>query len=125
MAAPSGPSLRAPTEALPLDVETIASAIGGALLGGYVGNKLDDRDKKMASEAAQRAFEQNKTGQASVWNNPDSGHSGTVPPTKTYQLATGEYCREYTQTIMIGGGPHQTYGTACRHADGTWQIQKS
>jgi surface antigen len=101
----------------------VAAAIGGALLGGFVGKKLDDRDKQMATQAANKAFEQNQTGQTSVWNNADSGNSGTVTPTKTYQLATGQYCREYTQTILIGGEQHQTYGTACRQADGTWKVQ--
>ena len=101
----------------------VASAVGGALLGGFIGNKLDDRDKQMASQAATKAFEQNQTGQTSVWNNPETGNSGTVTPTKTYQLATGQYCRQYTQQITIGGEQHQTYGTACRQADGTWQVQ--
>lgn len=101
----------------------IGSALAGGLLGGYIGNRLDARDKAMAAEAAQRAFDSNPTGQASVWNNPDSGHSGSITPTKTYQLATGQYCRMYTQTINIGNEPQQTYGTACRQPDGTWQIQ--
>ena len=101
----------------------VVSALGGALIGGYVGRKLDDRDKQLAAEAATRAFEQNRTGQASVWNNPSSGHSGSITPTKTYQLANGQYCREYKQTITIGGEPQQSSGTACRQADGTWKIQ--
>ena len=101
----------------------VASAVMGGLLGGYVGNKLDDRDKRMASEAATRAFEQNRTGQSSAWTNPDSGNSGTVTPTKTYQLENGQYCREYKQTIVVGGERHQAYGTACRQSDGTWKIQ--
>ena len=79
----------------------------------------------MAAEAAQRAFDANPTGQPSVWNNPDSGHSGSITPTKTYQLANGQYCRMYTQTINIGNEPQQTYGTACRQPDGSWQIQPS
>jgi surface antigen len=103
----------------------VGSAIGGALIGGYIGHKLDNRDKQMASQAAQRAFEQNQAGQPSVWNNPDSGNSGSITPTKTYQLANGQYCRQYNQTIVIGGEQQQAYGTACRQADGTWQIQPS
>jgi surface antigen len=98
------------------------AALGG-LLGGVVGNRLDARDKRMAATAAQRAFEDNRTGQASVWRNPDSGNSGTITPTRTYQLASGQYCREYRQSISIAGEQHQAYGTACRQADGTWQIQ--
>jgi surface antigen len=103
----------------------VGAAVGGALLGGLVGHKLDDRDKRLASQAAQQAFEHNQTGQPSVWNNPDSGNSGSITPTKTYQLANGQYCRQYHQKIIIGGEPQTSYGTACRQADGTWQIQPS
>jgi surface antigen len=101
----------------------VASALIGGLVGGVAGKKLDDRDKRMAAEAATQAFEQNRTGQASAWQNPDSGNSGTITPTKTYQLANGQYCREYNQTITVGGEKHQAYGTACRQPDGTWKIQ--
>lgn len=101
----------------------VASALGGALVGGFVGKKLDDHDKEMAAQAASQAFEHNRSGQTSVWNNPDSGNSGTVTPTKTYQIASGQYCREYSQTITVGGEKHQAYGTACRQPDGSWKIQ--
>src|SRR5262245_31250491 len=101
----------------------VGSAVGGALIGGFIGNRLDARDKRLAAEAAQRAFEQNQAGQASVWRNPDSGNSGSITPTRTYQIANGQYCREYKQTIVVGGEQHQAYGTACRQADGTWSIQ--
>jgi surface antigen len=100
-----------------------ASVVAGGLLGGYIGHKLDDRDKRMAAEAAQQAFEQNRTGQASSWENPDSGNSGSITPTRTYQIANGQYCREYTQDVYIGGEKHETYGTACRQADGSWKIE--
>jgi surface antigen len=101
----------------------VASALGGALVGGLIGNQLDNRDKQMAADAAARAFEQNRMGQASVWNNPESGNSGSVTPTKTYQLANGQYCREYRQTIIVGGEKQTSSGTACRQPDGTWKIQ--
>ena len=103
----------------------VGAAVGGALIGGFVGHKLDDRDKRMAAQAAQQAFESNPAGQASVWNNPDSGNSGSITPTKTYQLANGQYCRQYHQVITVGGEPQNAYGTACRQANGTWQIQQS
>ncbi len=101
----------------------VASAVGGGLLGGFVGKKLDDRDKRLAAEAAARAFEHSRTGESTTWSNPDSGNSGAITPTRTYQLATGQYCRQYQQTIVIGGEEHQTYGTACREADGTWKTR--
>jgi surface antigen len=103
----------------------VGAALAGALLGGYVGNRLDTKDKQMAAQAATLAFEQNRSGQASAWNNPDSGNHGSITPTKTYQLATGQYCREYRQDVWIGTEKQQTSGTACRQADGSWQIQNS
>ena len=103
----------------------VAGALVGGLLGGYVGNRLDTKDKQMAAQAATLAFENNRSGQPSAWNNPDSGNRGSITPTKTYQLATGQYCRMYTQDVWIGGEKQQTSGTACRQADGSWQIQNS
>jgi surface antigen len=102
----------------------VGAALMGGLLGGYVGHRLDDRDKQLASQAATQAFENNRTGQASVWNNPDNGNHGSITPTRTYQQ-NGQYCREYKQTIVVGGEPQSAYGTACRQADGTWAIQST
>jgi len=101
----------------------LGAGLGGMLIGGFIGNRLDARDKRMASEAAQKAFENNQAGQTSVWKNPDTGNSGTITPTRTTQLANGQYCREYKQTITVGGQQENAYGTACRQADGSWKIQ--
>ena len=101
----------------------IGAALMGGLLGGYIGHKLDEKDKKMATQAAYQSFEKNRSGQKSVWNNPDTGNHGEIVPVKTYQLADGRYCRRYEQTIYIGGEKEKSSGTACRGADGTWAIQ--
>jgi surface antigen len=100
------------------------SVLAGGLVGGAIGNRLDEKDKQMATQAAHRAFESNHTGQPATWQNPDTGASGTVTPTRTYQIENGQYCREYTQDITVGGEKHQTYGTACRQPDGSWKVQK-
>jgi surface antigen len=99
-----------------------ASAVGGILLGGLVGNLLDERDKRLAAEAAQRALETGPTGNPVSWKNPDSGHYGTVTPMKTYQTASGSYCREYQTTVIVDGKQEAGYGTACRQPDGSWKI---
>ncbi len=99
-----------------------ASVIGGIIVGGVVGNLLDERDKRLAAEAGQRALETAPSGHAVAWKNPDSGHSGTVTPTKTYQTASGAYCREYQTTVVIEGKQDNAHGTACRQADGSWKI---
>jgi surface antigen len=103
-----------------------AGIIGGVLLGGLVGgaigNALDQRDKRLAMEAAQQSFENSRSGSSTSWRNPDSGNSGTITPTRTYQSGE-QYCREYQQTVSVGGETQKGYGTACRQPDGTWQIQ--
>ena len=43
--------------------------------------------------------------------------------TRTYQNQSGQYCREFTQTIQVGGESQQGHGTACRQPDGSWKIQ--
>ena len=97
------------------------SGITIGLVGGLVGNLLDERDKKLQAEAAQRAFETAKTGQTVGWKNPDSGHSVTVTPTKTVQTPSG-YCRDYQATVEIEGKQEKATGRACPQPDGTWKI---
>lgn len=98
------------------------AVIGGALLGGLAGNMLDQRDKRMAAEAQQRALETAPTGQPVAWTNPDSGHSGTVTATRTYHSGNS-YCREFQNDVVIGGKNEKAYGTACRQPDGSWKVQ--
>jgi surface antigen len=101
----------------------IGGVLIGGLVGGAVGNALDQKDKQMAQQAAQQAFENSRSGESSGWQNPDSGNSGSITPTHTYQAPSGQYCREYEQDIVVGGKPEKSYGTACRQPDGSWQIQ--
>jgi len=70
----------------------------------------------------QSTLEYNRTDQASTWVDPDTGQSGSTVPTRTFQNAIGQPCREFTQTIIVAGERQQGYGTACRQPDGSWQI---
>jgi len=103
-----------------------AATLGGALLGGVLGNQigksLDNADMAAYNQASQRAMENGPSGQALPWKNAQTGHSGTVTPSAPYQTSSGQYCREYTQTINVGGQSQQGHGTACRQPDGSWQI---
>jgi surface antigen len=99
-----------------------ASVILGGLVGGAIGERLDQRDRQLANQTAHRAFETTPAGQAATWRNPDSGHSGSVTPTRTFQAANGGYCREFQQEIVVGGQTQQSFGTACRQSDGQWRI---
>lgn len=74
------------------------------------------------ADPLQSALEYNRTNQASTWVNPDTGGTGSVVPVRTFQNAEGRPCREFQETIVIGGREEQGYGTACRQPDGTWRI---
>jgi len=105
----------------------VAVAIGtlaGALMGQEIGRSLDRADQIAMQQNAQYALEYTPTNSSTPWRNPDSGNSGQITPVETYQTAQGQYCREYRQTVWIGGEQQQAYGTACRQPDGSWKIIK-
>jgi surface antigen len=99
-----------------------AGVLLGGLLGSEIGRSLDKADQAYAGQTYQNALETAPTGQTQSWVNPDSGNQGSYTPVRTYQTGTGEYCREFQQTITIGGQTESAYGTACRQPDGSWQI---
>lgn len=102
-----------------------AAAVGtllGALVGSEVGRSLDKADLTYANQANQRA-QTAPLNQPIQWNNPQSGNYGTVIPVREgTQPGTGAYCREFQQTVSIGGKTESAYGTACRQPDGTWKV---
>ena len=106
----------------------IASTIIGAGVGGLIGNSigkhLDDKDKQIMEGRSQYALDRSPSGKAVPWRNPDSGNEGYITPTRTYQDQRGQYCREYTQTVNIGGKVQNAYGLACRQEDGSWKIDQ-
>jgi surface antigen len=104
-------------------IATGAGAVIGALVGSEIGRSLDRADKLYMARTTQRTLETAPSGSTGSWSNPDSGNAGTVTPQRTYQTAGGAYCREFSQTVMIGGRTQEAYGTACRQPDGSWQIQ--
>lgn len=103
-------------------VAVAAGTMLGALLGSEIGRSLDKADHAAAQRTTQQALETAPSGSSSTWRNPDSGHYGTVTPTRTYESTQGQPCREFQQTVTVGGKTEQAYGTACRQADGSWKI---
>jgi surface antigen len=96
----------------------------GGLTGSAIGDALDQRDKELAMKAAQQSLEGQRSGSTKSWKNPDSGNSGTLTPTRTYQDGSGRYCREYRQTVTVGGKSEEAFGTPCRQPDGNWKVLK-
>jgi len=103
----------------------VAIAIGtlaGALFGQEIGRSLDRADRIAMGQNAQYSLEHTRSNQTTRWNNPDSGNSGSMTPIRTYQKTAEQYCREYRQTVIVGGKKQDAYGIACRQPDGSWLI---
>ena len=100
-----------------------AGVVIGALLGALIGNQLDDADE-IKQERAMALAETAPVGHTIVWNNPDTGNSGSVTPTRDGTSTGGEYCREFQQTVTIGGETEEAYGIACQRPDGSWEMRE-
>jgi surface antigen len=98
---------------------TMVGTVAGAMIGGSIGRQMDETDRLNTAAALENV----RTGVPSSWVNPDTGYEYVMTPTNTYDSGTGP-CREYTLDATIGGKTEQVYGTACRQADGSWQIVK-
>lgn len=96
----------------------IAGTLIGALIGHEIGRSIDQADELQAA----RVLEGNRTGQPSTWVNPDTKSQVTVTPTRTYEVADNQHCREYTTEVQVGGQTQSAYGTACRQPDGSWRV---
>lgn len=99
-----------------------AGTLAGAMIGQDIGRSLDRVDRLEMAETFQNGLENNRSQETSSWHNPDNDHSGTMTPLRTYRTAQRDYCREYLQTVVIGGKENRAYGTACRESDGSWKI---
>jgi len=102
---------------------TGAGVLLGALVGSEVGSSLDRADRMYMQQAQTRAHTA-PVGETIAWNNPESGNRGTYTVARDGTSTTGRYCREYQQTVYVGGKQESAYGTACQQPDGTWEIVK-
>ncbi len=103
----------------------VATAIGtlaGAMIGSEIGKSLDRADQLAMAQAEQKAHTA-PVGEKIVWNNPDSGNSGSVTPIRDGRnTQSNAYCREYQTTVVIDGREQSAYGTACQQPDGSWKV---
>jgi surface antigen len=100
---------------------TAAGVLLGGLMGSEIGRSMDEVDR-MKADRANSIAKVTPLGETITWNNPDTGHHGSVTPSRDGYDANGNYCREFYQTVTIGGKTEDAYGTACRSPDGSWRI---
>ena len=99
-----------------------AAIIGGTLLGVLVGGNIGRTMDRVDQNCVGQVLEHAPDGQTIAWKNPDAATAHKVTPTRSFETNDGRYCREYTSAAVIGGQSQKTYGTACRQADGAWQL---
>lgn len=90
-----------------------------------VSESLDQGDRAQMGRTVQQVLESNKTGQSFTWSNAESGHLGTVMPTRTFENDEGQSCRDFQQTVTVYSETYLAYNSACRQADGTWKLLDS
>lgn len=97
-------------------------AIVGALVGGVVGNAigrdLDEQARREAYEAEEYAFQYDRPRE---WVSGGGKYRGRVVPRRVY-VDNGRQCRQYEHTIYINERPRTATGVACRQANGTWKT---
>jgi surface antigen len=98
-----------------------AGTLLGGMLGKSIGASLDKADQAYHSNAYERAFESSNLDKPVSWENKESGNKGSVTPTKTYQVA-GNECKEYKESVTVGGEVYEEVGKACKQPDGTWKV---
>lgn len=100
---------------------TAAGTLVGALAGNSIGSSLDKADEMHLERSTHTALNQRKIGKRVAWRNPESGSRGNVR-TISESYSNGSYCREYQQTVTVGGRSESAFGTACRQDNGSWKI---
>jgi surface antigen len=101
-------------------VATVGGVLVGLFVGGRIGRNMDQLDQACAGQVLEYVPDR----QTVAWQGQGEGDGYWVTPTRSYDAGNGRYCREYTSDAIVAGRKQQTYGTACRQPDGSWEIVK-
>ncbi|MCT8266753.1 MULTISPECIES: glycine zipper 2TM domain-containing protein [Afifella] len=99
---------------------TAIGALAGGLIGNRVGANMDQQARQQALAAEYQALEYGAPGRPVQWQASSGNYRGEIVPGQTYQINSVD-CRDYAHTIYIEGSPQVARGTACRQPDGTWR----
>lgn len=92
---------------------------------GSVWSRLSAEEKAALAAARQDALERKPSGVASLWQAPNGRSRGEVVPLRTTRRADGIFCRDYRETLILGGREYGRSGSACRTAAGEWKRAAS
>jgi surface antigen len=102
-------------------VGTSVGVLLGALLGSEVGRSMDEVDRMKANQSIVKSYTA-PLGENITWTNSASGNYGSITPKRDGYSDSGDYCREFYQTITIDGRTEDAYGVACQQPDGKWRL---
>lgn len=97
------------------------AALGGPA-AAEASSAYSDDDIWLLEDCTPDCLEDAEAGETRDRQDPDTGATASVTPTGTFLNELGQQCREYRQTITIGGREQQATGTVCRMPDGAWKI---
>jgi len=100
-------------------------AILGAMAGSAIGRQLDEADLQKMAQTTRTSLRQDPVGTSRSWQSNQNNISGTVTPLRDYRNTDGTMCRDYRQTVTMGGQTQEQIGTACRQMDGSWALNSS
>lgn len=99
----------------------LAAGLAGCASGPPpVRERLSDGDVAMMQATIRSALETAQTGAGVNWQNPQTGHRGTVTPVRTVEKDGEAPCRDYQITATAGDDTEIGYDRACRNAAGAW-----
>jgi surface antigen len=106
---------------LPLALALTLGACAG-LTGGdpALYQSLADSDVQLASRTMQNALERAPDGATRSWTNDQTGHRGSLTPTRTYVSDSGYFCREYREELLLGERSGRFHHAACRDENARW-----
>jgi surface antigen len=84
-------------------------------------------DLERLRAAEQEALENAKTGQSVNWDNPRTGHSGSVTVLETVtaeETEAGQPCRRIQRVFSADGTTRTGTAYACRTVSGDWTIER-
>jgi surface antigen len=72
----------------------------------------------------QAVLERYPSGTVGVWIDPETETTGTITPIRTYQSASGIYCREFLSEMERSNHKSSEEAVGCRTGDGVWEIYR-
>jgi len=100
----------------------VAGATVGSLTGYAYGDSLIPSDRAKFKDSAKVAMDHFGDGQVYSWNNPVSGVVGTITPVRSYYAKEGQLCRDFDATIAADSGIGTAKGRACKVGPNAWYL---